>query len=259
MPELILIERDSSIVTVILNRPEKLNAMSKSMWQALGSAFNELSADQSVRCIIVRGAGEKAFCPGADISEFETDRCNKAKSIEYGRIVHEATTAMENCPHPVVAQIHGICVGGGLVIAALCDIRICGQSCRFGVPVKNLGLVEAYPEMVPMVRLTGLDVGLEILLEGRVFGAAEAKEKRLVTRVVPDDKIAVEALATAQRIAEGAPLAARWHKKFARRLGDPRPISAAEYEECFDCFDTEDFQRGYTAFLAKKKPEFIGK
>lgn len=259
MSDFIQVERSGFIATVMLNRPAKLNAMSKPMWNALGAVFAELSADDTLRCIVVRGAGEKAFSPGADISEFETDRCDKDQALAYGRVVHAATRAIEECRHPVIAQIHGVCVGGGLVIAALCDIRICGQSSRFGVPVKNLGLVEAYPEMAPMIRLTGPDVGLEILLEGRVFGAAEAKEKGLVTRVVPDAEVAAEVRATVQRIVEGAPLAARWHKRFARRLQDSQPLTEAEYEECFDCFDTEDFRIGYRAFLAKEKPEFIGK
>jgi len=113
--------------------------------------------------------------------------------------------------------------------------------------------------MAPLVRLVGPDAALEILLEGRIFDAAEAQEKRLITRVVADDQVAAEALATAQRIAEGAPLVARWHKRFARRLADPRPLSAAEYDECFDCFDTEDFRIGYAAFLAKQKPTFVGR
>ena len=173
--------------------------------------------------------------------------------------MHATAQAFAACRHPLVAQIHGICVGGGLEIAALCDLRICGESSRFGAPIKNLGLVMAYPEMAPLVRLAGPDVALEILLEGRIFGAAEAREKRLVTRVVPDADVAAEAQATAQRIADGAPLVARWHKKFARRLADPRPITAAEHDECFDCFDTEDFRIGYAAFLAKQKPEFVGR
>jgi enoyl-CoA hydratase/carnithine racemase len=132
-------------------------------------------------------------------------------------------------------------------------------SSRFGAPIKNLGLVMAYAEMAPLVRLAGADVALEIVLEGRIFDADEAKAKRLVTRVVADDAVAAEVAATAARIADGAPLVARWHKKFARRLADPTPISASEADECFDCFDTADFRAGYAAFLAKRKPEFTGK
>jgi enoyl-CoA hydratase/carnithine racemase len=112
--------------------------------------------------------------------------------------------------------------------------------------------------MAPLVRLVGGSVALEILLEGRVFDAAEALQKGLVTRVVPDADVAAEARATAERIAEGAPLVARWHKRFARRLADPQPLAAAEHDECFDCFDTEDFRIGYAAFLAKQKPRFSG-
>ncbi len=259
MPDPILVERDGAIATVVLNRPEKLNALTRPMWQALGETVARLSADDSLRCIVLRGAGERAFSPGNDIGEFETVRSNKAQAREYGKIMHATAQALAECRHPLVAQIHGICVGGGLEIAALCDLRICGESSRFGAPIKNLGLVMAYPEMLPLLRLVGPAVALEILLEGRVFDAAEAKDKGLVTRVVPDDQVAAEARATAERIAEGAPLAARWHKKFARRLADPRPLTEAEYDECFDCFDTEDFRIGYRGFLAKDKPRFVGK
>ena len=259
MSNSILIERGGPIATIVLNRPDKLNALTKAMWQALGAAIDELAADDTVRCVILRGAGEKAFSPGNDIGEFATERANKAQAIDYGRAMHATAGSLASCRHPLVAQIHGVCVGGGLEIAALCDLRICGESSRFGAPIKNLGLVMAYAEMAPLVRLVGADVALEILLEGRIFGAAEAKEKRLVTRVVPDAEVAAEALATARRIADGAPLVARWHKQFARRLADPRPLTAAEQDECFDCFDTEDFRRGYAAFLAKRKPDFVGR
>ncbi len=259
MTELIRTEREGAIATVILNRPEKLNALTKPMWRALGETIDALSADDTLRCVIVRGAGEKAFSPGNDIAEFATERANKAQAIEYGHVMHATARSLAGCRHPLVAQIHGICVGGGLEIAALCDLRICGTSSRFGAPIKNLGLVMAYPEMLPLVRLAGPDVALEILLEGRIFDAQEAKEKRLVTRVVPDDQVAAEALATAQRIADGAPLAARWHKQFARRLAKSQPLTDAEYDECFACFDTEDFRIGYAAFLAKRKPDFTGR
>ena len=247
------------IATVVLNRPEKLNALTKAMWAALRPAIEMLSADDNVRCIILRGAGEKAFSPGNDIAEFASERANKAQATEYGHVMHAALKALEDCRHPVVAQIHGICVGGGLEIAALADLRICGESSRFGAPIKNLGLTMAYPEMMPLVRLVGEGVALEILLEGRIFDAAEALQKRVVTRVVPDADVATEARAAAERIAEGAPLVARWHKKFARRLADPRPLTAAEIDECFDCFDTEDFRIGYASFLGKKKPSFVGR
>lgn len=260
MPDsMILTQRTDAIATVTLNRPEKLNALTRTMWQDLGATIETLSADESVRCIVVRGAGEKAFSPGNDIGEFATERSNKQQARVYGHVMHTTARALENCRHPLVAQIHGICVGGGLEIAALCDVRICGTSSRFGAPIKNLGLVMAYPEMVPLMRLTGPAVALEILLEGRIFDAAEAKENGLVTRVVADAEVAREAQESAQRIAEGAPLVARWHKKFARRLADGRPLTAAEYDECFDCFDSEDFRIGYAAFLAKHKPEFTGR
>lgn len=259
MTDLIRVARDGAIATVVLNRADKLNAMTRPMWQGLGDAIRELSADDALRCIVVRGAGEKAFSPGNDIAEFATERSNKQQAIEYGRVMHATAQAMIECRHPLVAQIHGICVGGGLEIASMCDIRICGESSRFGAPIKNLGLVMAYPEMIPLVRLAGADVALEILLEGRIFDAREAKEKRLVTRVVPDDQVAAEARAAAGRIAEGAPLVARWHRKFARRLAEGRPITESEYDECFDCFDTEDFRIGYSAFLAKVKPTFVGR
>jgi enoyl-CoA hydratase/carnithine racemase len=259
MDDTIGVERDGAIATVTLNRPHKLNALTRAMWGALGETIDALSADDALRCIVLRGAGEKAFSPGNDIGEFARERSNKAQAIEYGKLMHRTAESLANCRHPLVAQIHGICVGGGLEIAALSDIRICGESSRFGAPIKNLGLVMAYPEMAPLVRLVGPAVALEILLEGRIFDAQEALQKGLVSRIVADGDVASEAQATAQRIAEGAPLAARWHKKFARRLAQGTPLTAAEQDECFDCFDSEDFRIGYAAFLAKRKPEFTGR
>jgi len=255
----ILVTREGYVATVMLNRPAKLNALTKAMWRGLGEAIRRLSGEHDLRCIIIRGAGERAFSPGNDIGEFARERSNKTQAREYGATMHATAHALDACPIPLVAQIHGICVGGGLEIASLCDLRICGASSRFGAPVRNLGLVMAYPEMAPLVRLVGPVVALEILLEGRIFDAAEALAKRLVTRVVDDDQVATEAAATAARIAEGAPLTARWHKQAVRRLANPAPITEAEADQCFDCFDTEDFSIGYTAFLAKRKPEFKGR
>ncbi|MDH3475938.1 MAG: enoyl-CoA hydratase-related protein [Rhodospirillales bacterium] len=259
MTDLILVQRDGPIATVVLNRPDKLNALTKPMWRRLGEVLEELSADDDLRCVVLRGAGGKAFSPGNDISEFETDRSNPEQAKAYGEVLHFTLGALKTCRHPTVALIEGICVGGGLEIAALCDLRICGESSRFGVPIKRLGLVMAYPEIEGLRRLVGRAATLEILLEGRVFGAAEAKDKGLVTRVVPDGEVEAEAYATAGRIAEGAPLVARWHKKFVDRLEDPAPLGEAELDEGYACYATEDFQIGYSSFLDKTKPAFKGR
>jgi enoyl-CoA hydratase/carnithine racemase len=255
----IVVERDGFIATVILNRPHKLNALTKPMWQALGDTFEQLSADDNLRCIVLRGAGDKAFAPGNDISEFATERSNFEQARAYGKIMHRTLQALRDCRHPIVALIKGICVGGGMEIAGLCDLRICGESSRFGAPINKLGLVMAYPEIDSLIGLDGRTTALEILLEGRVFGAAEAREKGLVTRVVADDQVEPESYAAAQRIAEGAPLVARWHKQFARRLADPAPLTEAEYDEGLACFASADFRIGYQAFLDKRKPEFSGR
>ena len=259
MAETILVQRDGAIATVVLNRPEKLNALTLDMWRRLGDAMVQLSADDSVRCVVLRGAGGKSFAPGNDISEFETDRHDPASAKAYGAVMHATLGAVRDCRHPTLALIEGICVGGGLEIASLCDLRICGASSRFGVPVNRLGLVMAHAELAGLVQLVGPAIAAEIVLEGRVFGADEAKDKGLVTRIVPDVEVEAEAMAAAGRIAAGAPLVARWHKKFLRRLTDPRPLTAAEIDEGFACFGTEDFATGYRAFLAKTDPKFEGR
>lgn len=259
MSDAILVRCDGDIATVVLNRPDKLNALTLAMWGGLAAAMRELSADDALRCVVLRGAGGKAFASGADIAEFETTRANSSQAKVYGESIAAAMRAVAECRHPTLALIEGACIGGGLEIASQCDLRICGASSRFGVPIRNLGLVVAYDELAGLMAVAGRAVALEILLEGRVFGADEAHAKGLVTRVVPDDRVEEEALAAARRIAEGAPLAARWHKKFARRLADPRPLTEAEYDESYACFDTEDFRTGTRAFLDKRKPRFEGK
>lgn len=258
MNDTVLLDVADSIATLTLNRPAALNALNQEMRAALIARLAEVEADDRVRCVILRGAGEQAFAAGADIAEFANERSNVQQARNYGGAMHGALDAILECPQPVLAAILGPCVGGGLELASTCDLRLCGVGSRFGVPVNRLGLVVAYNEMRPLVELVGKAVALEIVLEGRVFGAAEAKEKGLVNRVVPDGELLAEALATATRIAEGAPLVARWHKKFARRLADPRPLSAAEADESFHCFGTEDFQIGYRSFLEKRKPSFKG-
>jgi enoyl-CoA hydratase/carnithine racemase len=259
MGETILVSRDGAIATVALNNPERLNALNRAMWARLGEVMRELSADDTLRCIVVRGAGEKAFAAGADIAEFATERADSKQAKSYGNLIHETMRSVGRCRHPTLAMIRGACVGGGLEIAAMCDLRVAGQSSRFGIPVNKLGLTMAYGELMGLLALAGRAVALEILLEGRVFDAGEAYRKGLVNRVVADDKVEEESYATARRIAEGAPLVNRWHKQYIERLAVTARLSKDEWDEGFACFDTADFREGVAAFLAKRKPDFKGR
>jgi enoyl-CoA hydratase len=259
MTDPVLVTRDGAIATVALNNPDRLNALNRAMWEGLGAVMRELSADEALRCVVVRGAGDKAFAAGADIAEFARERADSRQAKPYGNLIHETMQAVARCRHPTVAMIRGACVGGGLEIAAMCDLRVAGESSRFGIPVNKLGLTMAYGELMGLLALVGRAVALEILLEGRVFDAAEAYRKGLVNRVVPDATVEEEAYATARRIAEGAPLVNRWHKQFIERLAVRAQLAGKEWDEGFACFDTADYREGVDAFLNKRKPRFEGR
>jgi len=259
MGEYVVIEREEWLASVILNRPERLNALNFAMWDDLAGAMAALDGDSGLRCVILRAAGGKAFAPGADIAEFAQRRSNAAQARHYGSAMHAAMKRIDESRHPTVAIIEGICVGGGLELAMLCDIRICGEGSRFGVPINRIGVTMAYPEIAALIERVGRPAALEILLEGRVFGAEEAREKGLVSRVVADDAVLTEGYEAARRIAAGAPLVNRWHKKFARRLSDPTPLSPAEMDEPYETFETEDFRAGVRGFLEKEMPDFKGR
>lgn len=258
-PEDIYVEQEETVATIVLNQPEKHNAISLDMWEAIPGIINTLAADDSLRCIVLRGAGEEAFSSGCDISEFAAVRATREQGVLYGKAMQEALAALYSCRHPLVAQVYGMCLGAGMEILAACDIRLCGESATFGVPAKNLGLVLSYPELAPLYHLLGPTVLLEMLLEGRVIDAEEAREKQLVTRIAPDETLAAETALSVQRIVQGAPLTARWHKQFVRRLSSPLPLSPEENAECFDCYDTEDYRTGCAAFLLRDHPLFKGK
>ena len=263
MSDSILLTRAENIATITLNKPERMNALDRGMWERIGSIMVELGADESLRCIVLRGATmegkPRAFAAGADIAEFKTERADSKQATDYGNAIHHSMQAVRACPHPTVALIEGACIGGGLEIAAMCDIRICGESSRFGIPIKKLGLTMAYGELMGLLAVAGPSAALEILLEGRVFGAAEAFAKGLVTRVVPDDQVELEAMKSARNIAEGAPLVARWHKKFIRKLTYEAKLSSEEWAEGFACFDTADYREGSGAFVEKRSPKFSGR
>lgn len=244
------------IATLTLNNPDKLNAINLAMWQQLAERLAALSADPAVRCIVLRGAGEQAFAAGGDLEEFVTARATLEQALFYHGEVARALNAIADCPHPTVALIRGACIGGGLEIAGVCDLRIAGESARFGAPINKLGF-SMYPgEMEGLLKLAGPAVIKEILLEGRILGAREAYEKGLLTRVVADAQVEDEAYATARRICGGAPLVAGWHKQWIRRLQDGRPLSDEEKAASFAFLATEDYREGLAAFLEKRKPAF---
>ena len=255
------VTRTGDIATVALNNPGKLNALTIAMWRELARAMRELSEDDALRCVVLRGAGNDAFAAGADLEEFVTERATLAQAkIYHHEYVNGVLKAVGACRHPTVAMIKGPCVGGGLEIACNCDLRISGASGRFGVPINRLGFAIAYDELAGLLALAGRAVAAEILLEGRVWSAEEAFAKGLLTRVVADADVEREAYATARRIADGAPLVARWHKEFIRRLTVAAPpLTAAEKDANFDYLKTGDYRAGIDAFIDKKKPGFKGR
>lgn len=255
----IVYARDGAIATVTLCNPEKLNAVDFAMWERLAATMSELSADDAVRCVILRGDGDQAFAAGGDIEEFLHRRDTDDRAMAYHAQVGAALRAIADCRHPTVALIQGACIGGGLEIAGQCDLRICGESSRFGAPIAKLGF-SMYPgEMEGLVQLAGTATVMEMLLEGRILNASEAYAKGLATRVVSDKDTVSEAHATARRICDGAPLVATWHKQWIRRLQHDVPLSEEELRASFAFLATDDYREGIAAFLGKRQPRFVGR
>jgi enoyl-CoA hydratase len=253
------VSRDDTIAIVTFDRPERRNAFDLSMWRGLRTIMDSLSAEDDLRCVVLRGAGEKAFCAGADIGAFPAERGTDALEAEYAHVLDESMQSIRLCRHPVVAMIMGFCLGGGAGIATMCDFRVGGEGIRMGITARNLGVWYPYAEIDPIVTLAGSGVASEMLIEGRIFTGREAYEKGLLSRVVPDSLVESEALALARRIAEGAPLSARFHKAAIRRLRGPLPVTREEEAATSGFTRTEDFQNACRSFMAKEKPSFRGR
>ena len=260
MSDRVTVVYDGHLAVVTLNYPDRMNVLNRQGWETLAKAMTALGDDPGVHCVVIEGAGDRAFSAGSDIGRFPEERQTPEQVLKYGQALESALEALRGCPHPIVALILGDCVGGGLEIAACCDLRICGESSRFGAPINRLGLTMSYTELTPLVELVGASGTLEVLLEGGLLDAERAYQKGFVNRVVPDEEIAAEARATAQRIAAGAPLVNRWHKKFVRRLTDGGgPLTEEEQREAYESFQTDDYREGVQAFLEGRDPRFEGK
>lgn len=255
----LVVSREDTIAIVTFNRPERRNAFDLPMWRGLHATMNQLSADDSLRCVVLRGAGDKAFSAGADIGAFETERGTEEREAEYAHALDESMQSIRLCQHPVVAMIMGNCLGGGAGIATMCDFRVGGESIRLGITARNLGIWYPYAEIDPIIQLAGTGVVSEMLIEGRIFNGREAYEKGLLSRVVADDQVEAEAMALARRITEGAPLSARFHKAAIRKVRGPLPITREEEIATSDFIRTEDFRNACKSFMAKQKPVFRGR
>jgi enoyl-CoA hydratase/carnithine racemase len=254
----VLCRREGAVAHVSLAHPGRMNAITVAMWGRLARVFDELSADDTLRCVVVEGQGGN-FAAGADIREFPRERGDTASVVRYHRrVIAPALRAIEECPHPVVARIDGVCVGGGLEIACQCDLRIAARTARLGAPINRLGFPMAPDEMRGLLKVAGRAVALELLLEGRIMDAEEACAKGLLTRVVPEADLHAEVRRCVERIVAGAPLAARLNKRIATRLSRDEPLREEEYERFFSYAESRDHREGVRAFLAGEAPNFTG-
>ena len=252
------VEVTRPIATVRLDQPERHNVLDLGGWRALATAFDDLERRDDVNAVVLCGTGGRAFSAGSDIAAFSEQRDAPEDVRAYSEAIAAAMHAVRGCRHPTVAIIEGICVGGGLELAACCDLRVCGESSRFGAPINRLGLTMSHDELEPLVELLGPSPVLDLLLSGELIDAERARSYGLVNRVLPDAAVVEQGYGLAARIAAGAPLVNRWHKKFIRRLQDRRPLTAEEREEALEAFETDDYREGRTAFLEKRAPRFRG-
>jgi len=245
---------------IVFNQPEKRNAMSVVMWEGMGQALDQFAADPAVRCVVLQGAGDKAFVSGADISQFEKNRANADAQKEYDRLTSAGRLKLSSFGKPVIAQIRGFCMGGGLGIAMSTDIRIASADSQFGIPAAKLGIAYGFDMVKALVSLVGPAHAHMILMTGERFGAAEAERVGLVNRVVPVEELDATVDRLTATLAVNAPLSLRTNKMTVKAVlqdaGD-RDMAAIRAAMA-GCFDSNDYREGRRAFMEKRKPAFTG-
>jgi enoyl-CoA hydratase len=253
-------EKRNGVGHMIFNQPEKRNATSLEMWQAAKIILDDFAADPDIRCLVLSGAGDKSFVAGADISQFEKARSDANAAAEYERISAEGKAALNSFPKPIIAQIQGFCLGGGLVVAMAADFRICSDDSQLGVPAARLGIAYSYDAIYRLNSLVGPSFAKDILITARRIKADEALRIGLVNRSVPASELDATVAEYTDAILENAPLSMQASKMtIGEILKSPADRDMAALDAMGQqCFDSNDYTEGRTAFMAKRKPVFTG-
>jgi enoyl-CoA hydratase/carnithine racemase len=254
-----LAEIDQGVGLITFNQPEKRNAMSVAMWDGLTQILDAFEADDSVRVVILTGAGPKAFVSGADISQFEQQRANANAQVEYDRLTSAGRAKLASFPKPVIARIRGFCLGGGLGIAMQADIRIAAVDSEFGIPAAKLGIAYGFDMTSKLVDLVGPAHAKMMLYTGTRIDATEAARIGLINQVTSDEDLSDVVVGIARAIADNAPLSIRTAKRVVAEVLKSDPDPDKVNAEVAACFDSADYREGRQAFMEKRRPVFTGR